>query len=42
MGYLVFGIIIVLAVLVDLWLMRGWNRWLQSRDLQDVGPKFFL
>jgi hypothetical protein len=42
MHYLVFGIIVILAALLDLWLMRGWHRRLQKSDLQDDSSKFFL
>ena len=42
MHYLGIGIIVILAVLLDLWLMRGWRRWLQKSDPQDANPKVYL
>jgi 4-amino-4-deoxy-L-arabinose transferase-like glycosyltransferase len=42
MHYLIFGIIVILAVLLDLWLMRGWRRRLQKSNPQDANPKVYL
>ena len=42
MPYLVFGISVILAVLLDLWLMKGWRRRLHKSDLQDANPKVYL
>jgi hypothetical protein len=42
MRYLTCGIVLILAVLLDLLLIRVWRRRLQRRDPQDAGPKFYL
>jgi hypothetical protein len=42
MHYLVFGIVIVLAALLDLWLMWVWRRRLQKSDPQVANSKIYL
>lgn len=42
MRYLSYGIIVILAALLDLWLMRVWGRQNHSRDRQEADSRFYL
>jgi 4-amino-4-deoxy-L-arabinose transferase-like glycosyltransferase len=42
MHYLVLGIIVILAVLLDMLLMQGWHRRLEKSETQDTNGKVFL